>query len=312
MPVPTADLQKSLAAALAYFDVFNFPLTLPELRRFRGLPDSEDREFADPTFSDILEALKGLQVGEKDGFYHLAGREQAVEERRLRYRLADRKFRRARRFARFLSWLPSVRLVAVCNSLSLAHAADGSDIDLFIVARPGTVWATRLIAAGVLAVLGLRPEQDNERDRLCLSFLVSEKALDLSGLRLPTDDAYLPYWVATLLPLYDADGTLKRLFAANSWIRRRIPGIRLQDYALGRRLEPRRSPFAALLPVFRALDAPARRVQDRVFPDRIRQMMNRDSRVVVNDDTLKFHVDDRREAVTREFRERLAGLVPPA
>ncbi len=304
-------LRKSLAAALAYFDVFDYPLTLPELRRFRGQAETADGDVQDPDFSDVLDALSGLPVGVSDGFYHLKGREGTVAERRLRYRSAERKFRRARRFAGFLARLPSVRFAAVCNSLSLSHAADGSDIDLFVVARPGTVWATRLIAAGVLAALGLRPEEGNERDRLCLSFLVSENALDLSGLKLPVDDAYLPYWVATLLPLYDAGGLLKRLIAANSWIRRRIPGVRLQDYAQGRQIEPRR-PIAPLLPAFRLFDTAARDFQSRLFPERIRRLMNRDTRVVVNDDILKFHVDDRREAVTRAFRERLAALLPDA
>jgi hypothetical protein len=58
----------------------------------------------------------------------------------------------------------------------------------------------------------------------------------------------------------------------------------------------------------RAFETPAKRLQSKMFPERIRGMMNRDTRVVVNDDVLKFHVDDRREEITRLFRERLATV----
>ncbi|HSD12844.1 MAG TPA: hypothetical protein VLC10_04760 [Patescibacteria group bacterium] len=299
-------LRRSLAATLAYFDLFEYPLTLAELLRYRyRLPD----EPASRAWSaaDALAALDDPAFGTRDGYWFLAGRDAAVSTRERRFRLSEPKFARARRVARFLRLLPSVRLVAVCNSLAIANADEESDIDLFVVARPGTLWTTRFVVVAALAALGLRPDEKSHADKVCMSFFVSETAQDLSRCALPPDDTYLRYWAATLVPLYDAGGAFDRFMAANGWIRDRLPGLRRPSRpARGCGAAPRWT--AALLPVLKAADAAARRLQLRMFPKEIAAMANIDARVLVSDDILKFHVNDRRAEYERLFKERLRSM----
>ena len=311
-------LRRSLAATLAYFDLFEYPLTLAELTRYRyRLPE----EAAGRTWSaaDLLSSLDEAAFGSKDGYWFLAGREATVATRQRRFRLKEKKFVRARRVVAFLGMLPSVRLAAVCNSLAIANADKESDIDLFIVALPGTLWVTRLIVVAALAVLGLRPDARSHADKVCMSFFVSESAQNLSRYALAPDDTYLRYWAATLVPLYDAGGAFGRFIAANGWVRDRLPGLGGEGAASAvERWRGRPTPdlvrpaprwTRSLLPILRAAESHARRLQMRMFPKEIAAMANIDSRVIISDDILKFHVNDRRAEYERLFRERLRAMM---
>ncbi len=297
-------LQRSLVATLAYFDLFDYPLNLMELQRHRYCFSSEEKK---PTVQHILEALRGVteQIAVHDGFWHLAGRDSIVRTRQRRYRLAESKFSKARRVSRWLSFIPSVRLVAVCNSLALSNADAESDIDLFVVVRPGFLWVTRFIVVSALTLLGHRPNHASHADKVCMSFFVSENALDLSCVAVGGGDAYLHYWIASLIPLYDAGGVFAAFLAKNSWVQQRIPGA----------LSARRSCSAhtlrwvrIFLPILRAAEPFAKKIQRRLFPAEIRTLANHDSRVVISDDILKFHVVDRREEFQKKFFARLHEL----
>lgn len=306
MPADLA-LRRSLAATLAYFDLFDYPLTLGELMRYRyRFPDEPSG--AAWSAADALAALDDAAFGTKNGHWFLAGRDAIVETRARRFRLAERKLARARRVTSFLRFLPSVRLIAVCNSLAIANADVESDIDLFVVTRPGTLWATRFAVVSALALLGLRPSDRSHADKVCMSFFVSETCADLSRCALAPDDTYLRYWIATLLPLYDAGGAYGRFVSKNSWVADRLPGFRASDVAAAVPRPPRWT--RALAPLIAALERPARRFQMRAFPHEIVRLANLDSRVMVSDDILKFHVNDRRQEYERRFRERLAVAVP--
>lgn len=326
---------RGILASLHYFDLFDHPLTLMEVVRYRYifgdtgdgrrvLPEDAkvedtstssatetDRTASEegallpsPALSEIVSALHASGAQCKNGYWFLPGREAIVATRQRRHRMSEAKFRRARRAARLMSMLPSVRMVAVCNSLALANADRESDIDLFVVARPGTLWSTRLLLVGALALLGMRPGSRSHADKICMSFFVSEDALDLQPFMHRPDDTYLRYWIASLVPLHDAGGIMPRFLAANDWVAERVPGA----------TSPRRAvsvtrvwslPVDALL---RLLDPAARALQRMVFPQRIRNAAPGDIAVVVNDDVLKFHVDDRRGEFERRFRERVASM----
>lgn len=289
-------LQRSTLATLAYFDLFDYPLTLAEVARFMYASGGRRPS----GLSEVHSALGAVGAGELDGFHFLPGREAIVDVRKRRYRLAEPKFRLARRAAKMMAALPSVRFVAVCNSLAISNADTESDIDLFVVVRHGTLWSTRFAVVAALKAFGLRPTESSHADKLCMSFFVTERALDLSRVTDGDDDVYLRYWIASLIPIHD-DGIGVRFFRANSWITNRLPAWRCPVPA------PRR-PSLPILPALRAAEPLSRALQFRMFPDAIRCMANHDSRVIVSDDMLKFHVNDRRAHFRDLFRDRLKDL----
>lgn len=294
-----------MLAALAFFDIFNYPLTLAEIRRWRFNISGHDRGAVEA--GALADLLSAPPIASAQGYYFLQGRQEVVAMRQRRYRLAEDKFRKARRLARLARLLPSVRLIAVCNSLALSNADAGSDIDLFIVCRPGTLWVTRLIIAGALHLLGLRPTGERHEDTFCLSFFLAENDLDISRLALPGGDVYLPYWIASLVSVYDAGGVLDSFFAANDWIKRHLPGVYGPESGSRRSLPPPRW-NSWLLPLLRSGERAACRFQERRFPRDIAALANRDSRVVTSAAILKFHVNDRRAVFQKSFEERCRTL----
>lgn len=295
-------LQQSLLATLAYFDLFDYPLTLPELRRYRYRTDGVGGDIG---MNDVLIALAETTAGERDGFYYLRGREAIVATRQRRYRMAEAKFAKARRAAAFLGRLPSVQMVAVCNSLAISNAAEQSDIDLFVVCRPGSLWTTRLLVVGLLHVFNLRPTDERSADTFCMSFFLSQDRLDISRLALAPEDTYLRYWIASLVPLYDAGGVMEAFVAANGWIGDRLPEV---GRATGRKADSLDRSFRSRPSALRPFEHWAKRRQMKRFPEELRTMANMDSRVVVSDDILKFHVNDRRAYYEGRFRAKLNEL----
>jgi len=289
---PTHDisLNESVLAVLAWFDVFGYPLTLVEVVRFARLTGG--RELIGSRVKEELES--DHRIVQFNGYYFLVGSEAIVKLRRRRFRLATRKLKKARCAARLFGLLPSVRLVGVCNSLAFSSADDNSDIDLFVVCRPGTIWTTRLFLTGALTLLGLRPTPKVQRDRLCPSFFVTETALDLSSHALSDGDPYLKFWICTLLPLYDAGGVYEHFLAANSWIFGPTNVVAVDNVQ-----------SKIQMGVF---ERTARQFQRCKFPSQIKDMANRDSRVVISDEVLKFHIIDRRANFRDEYHHRLTNL----
>ena len=286
--------------ALAWHALFSFPLTAEEVR------------LAAPARLTLAEVVLGLEslraagrVGESHGLYFLAGRENDVNERLARYDLAERKCRRARRFASVARLLPFVRGIFICNTLARSGAKDSSDIDLFVVAADRRVWTARLFTTGLAAAFGLRPTPGNATDGICLSFYVAESALDLRALALPNDEA-LPRWIADFYPLYDEVDIAEKIFAQNAWIFAAVPNV------LPPRSIPRRSLAPRLLPLKRLAEAAlgflepiARRFQLRILPPVLK---SGGPNVVLNADVIKLHSQDRREEQSRQYRASLADL----
>ncbi|MCI0479365.1 hypothetical protein L0Y59_02365 [Candidatus Uhrbacteria bacterium] len=211
---------------------------------------------------------------------------------------APRKRRAARRAAALLARLGSVRFVALCNTAALGHARDGSDLDLFVVTRARTVFATRLLAAALFEALGRRPRPGHERDAVCLSYFVADEALDLSSHMLPDGDPYFRHWFLSMVPLYD-DGIGEALWRANAAVTSRHPFARPWIPPPDLRVPSPR----LRVPIPRFLEPAATSLSLRAFPERIRRMMNADTRVMVTPTVLKFHVDDRRGTFRATYAE---------
>lgn len=309
--------ERSLLAAITYFDLFSYPLTPFEAWKWCYV----DRDTPGPALGQTIALLRespylAERLGTQEGFYFLRGHDDCVPMRKERYLLAERKYQRVLRAVRAFRALPYIRLVAVCNTLAYSNTRNDGDLDLLIITTPGRIWTTRFFTTGLAKLLGWRPTESHSRDAVCLSFFLSEDALDLRSIALPPEDMYLRYWIDQLVPVYGDTAVLDRLRETNGWYRDRLPN------AFGTATAWRRRMGDALLPRLsrrllagvhtgRAGDRLERRyraMQERLLPGVLRTLANVDTRVVVNDHMLKFHENDRREAFTAAFKQRLAQL----
>jgi hypothetical protein len=240
-------------------------------------------------------------VGEGEGRFGLVEElPKILDSIRERDMFQPRKRRRAAKVARWLASLGGVRFVALANTTALGNARDEGDLDFFVIAQSGTLWMTRLLGAGPFKLFGKLPTKDRTRDAVCLSYFVADDGLKLAPHMLDGDDPYFRYWFLSLVPLYD-DGVGSELWSKNQDIIDRHPFARRWIAPPDFRVQ---SSYRLPAQAYRPFEPLARSFQRRWFPRRIRELMNRDTRVIVDDKTLKFHVDDRRA----EFREAYQAL----
>jgi hypothetical protein len=268
---------EAIMRVIAFFDLFDRPLSAWEISQ--AIDPS-------PTLDVLLPALeKDVFWRQQDGFYFLPGREEIIASRRERHNYSQKKIKRARFFARLFAVCPAVRAVFLANSLGSFNLRAGSDIDFFIITSPGKIWLSRLYCASLAKVLGVRPTRDRKKDKICLSFYVSENQLNLNSLFLPGGDPYFHFWRQSLQLLYNKGETAEKFFKSNE------PGA-LQK-------EPVRPAVAG------RIENLARRFQLAIMPARLKAAARDGNGVNLGDDIIKLYLSDRR----LEYREKYGNKI---
>ncbi len=304
------EFEQSIHRTIAWFSVFSYPVTAFEIWKWLHAPGE------DISLEQVYETLEqshwlACRIQASGAFYTLADFgdiEEMVALRHERFLDALRKYRKLKRAAAFFSLIPSVQAVAAGNTLSWWHTRPQSDIDLFIITRPGTIWATRAILVFPFALLGKRPSIQtgpNEKiDTFCFSFFVTEDALDIKPLAIKGGDPYLAYWTKSLVPVLDRGRIFEKFEKENAWTREDVPNAKLRKPHRELSTKPLRS-FP--LPM-RYLESFLCRLQRKKFPESIRSGANQDSRIVVNNRMLKFHANDRRQQFREQWRSRIGQV----
>ena len=85
-------LEHSILKTLAYFDIFNYPLTQEELFKYlqSGYPDNPDLRINYLEFLDQLQQLEQLQhFQQKHGFYFLPNRSEIIADRQSKVKIME-------------------------------------------------------------------------------------------------------------------------------------------------------------------------------------------------------------------------------
>lgn len=287
-----SDLETSITRTVAYFSYFSYPVTAFEIWKWQMRP-------AQPYSLHLIEqGLQALEARGKlrrhGGFWTLAGvaTETFVRERSARYLNAIEKYKKLSWVLGYLAKLPYIEGIALCNSLVFHHTQQRSDIDLFVVTRPGRLWTTRLLSVLPMMLMKQRPGEAT-RNPVDISFFISSDVLALESLRIGEQDPYLAVWLSSLVPVYERmNGTFDRLRRANRWVDAELP-----TSAPVRRAAAYRSNTSGYLPVSPIPESLARRMQIAKLPQEIARMANSDTRVIVRPYMLKFHKNDRRQEI---------------
>lgn len=190
--------------SVTYHDIFDFPLTVQEMIKWRA----DD---------DLTTEVSQLSIIGRDGFYFLEGKEGIIYKRTLRKRISERKMVIARKAAKILSLVPLIKMVAVTGSLAMENAGDDGDIDLMVVTESGKLWTGRLISHLLLRALGQkvrRAGEKEQKDKLCLNIWMDEKELSWKKNR----NIYTAHEIAQIVPLVNKDRTYEKLLDSNRWI----------------------------------------------------------------------------------------------
>lgn len=203
-----ASLSQAVLYTLAYADIFDFPLTVAEIRRYLvGQQASQ---------ADVAAALVelGERVCSEAGCYALAGRQTLFALRRRRAANAAALWRPAQRYGRLIANLPFVRMVAVTGALASGNVEADADLDYLIVTKTGWLWLCRAMALAVdkLARLFGSPTE------LCPNYLITETSLALQDV-----DLFTAQELVRMVPLSGLD-VYTAMRAANVWTDALLPG----------------------------------------------------------------------------------------
>lgn len=195
---------RSVFHTLAYADVFDYPLTGEEVCRYLTS--------AKASLRDVTQALIGSELfAQTEEYFTLRGREDIVETRKRRARVASRLWPRAARYGRIIAMLPFVRMVAVTGSLAMNNTDEGKDVDFMIVSAPNRLWTCRAFTLLVARIAKL------SRINLCPNYLVTTKALQFNERSL-----YVAHELAQMIPLSGMD-IYKEMRHLNDWTNEYLP-----------------------------------------------------------------------------------------
>ncbi|MBU1179676.1 hypothetical protein KJ885_01900 [Patescibacteria group bacterium] len=328
-------LKYEIQKVLVFYDIFNFPLTPIEVYKNLEIPSDIH------TVYNCLHELKiENKINQKNGYYFFPHNEFYAERRSARFLVSFKKLKRARRVARILWRFPFIKFIGVCNSLGYLNASDESDIDFFIITKRGCLWTTRFLCASFLRLFNLRPTRTTLKNKICLSFILSENDLDISSISLQGGDPYLYRWMLWLIPLYD-DGVYKKFINKNLWIKNHLPNYieqgssREKPFPLFRHEKIKFSKLwagrfkyvLANVPISHIIalkwgaaffkrfwevvlggrcERGLKYLQLGVMPKGLKEAVLRtDNSVVMNDSMLKFHLIDRRAEYRDKFYQRI-------
>ncbi len=305
------ELRDSIIQTIAWFNLFDFPLTAEEVQAYLYNYDK-------PLHIKEVKGILGQLVEEhqieliKD-HYVLPGRAPITETRKARKFIAEKLWNRVKLYGQYMRDVPFVRMIAVCNNLSYDNASEQSDIDLFVVVKPGRMWIARLLITLILQFFGIRRHGNRVAGRFCLSFFVTDKKLGMEELALNPTDPYLAYWTKMLCPVYD-EGVYGEFQKANAdWI--------LKGYGLRFGLDCRKHLYvegksglkkAVEWILAGKLGDGIEWLLTKTFKKKTlahMQKLGPEASVIVTDDMLKFHNHDKRELYREKWLK--YGQPPP-
>lgn len=303
-------LEQSIIKTLAYFDYFSHPLTKEELFRFLWQPPN----FSYDKFLAELDSYNGEVIDSKYGYYFLSGREQTVAIRQQKTVDNDFKHKITKQAAKKIRWVPFVRAMLVCNNTSFEMADRSSDIDVVIIVKQGRMWVARLLVTLWLSLFGLRRNKKKTINKICLSFYASDNSLNLAKLVITEPDVGFMYWVVQFVAVYDPDNLQTEILRQNQWIKEYLPNA-LVASAMGERFKVEDSRWSKLGRNFwqrawggaygQLVERQAKVMQKAKMRRNLHSVQDEpDTRVVISDEVLKFHEQDRRLQYKEEWERK--------
>ncbi len=192
--------------------------------------------------------------------------------------------------------IPEITDVLLVNSFSLGALKPTSDIDIVVICEPKLIWWARLKLTIALERAHLRRKPGNVEEHICLSFFVTNDHLSMESIAI-TDDLYLRFWSANATPLFGRHRS--NWLKQNQWLQAFLPHLPLQ--AQPKKINRTVSPFSYLannlvrIPMYKRSKAKAAK-------------LGKDSSIVVSDQMLKFHNEDRRQLYRDKTLVELAAL----
>jgi len=196
-------MHQEIIKTLLYFDIFKYPLTKAEIRKYVSYQASE---------SDINNAISSLLSEGKiycfDNLYSLHNDISSIESRLECNKRAQDVMPKAISIGKRIEKFPFVRAVNLSGSISKDVMHLDSDLDYFVITEKNRLWLAKLFL-----VLFKRLFLLNSKKDFCINYFISE-----SNLKIQERNIFTSIELASMIPVSDHYWH-ERLLSENPWIR---------------------------------------------------------------------------------------------
>lgn len=195
--------EQSVIKALAYFDIFNYPLTREEIYNYIDKP--MDIEVVMATLLQLIEEKRIFRLG---NFYSLQPDMALHNRRTMGNHKAEILLKTAYKVGSFLYQFPFVRGIGISGSLSKNFADQHTDIDFFIITRSNRLWIARTLMHLFKKLTFITGHQN----WYCMNYYIDEEAL-----RIDEQNIFTATELITLIPVC-GNGTMDKFYNQNNWV----------------------------------------------------------------------------------------------
>ena len=312
-------LRNSILATIAYYDALDYPLTLIEVFKFLVNPARIARingGVGEIDMNEIAEELDKLVkveiIGEKNGFYFLAGRDGLYDIRINRRKIADQKWKEFLRYCHWLVLAPYLRGVFASGSMAINNTEEKSDFDILVIAGSGRLYTCRLFLWLISSVLRARRKKWEKvaPDKLCFNHYIADNALYISHQSLFNAQSYV-----NLKPAFVNPELIDKFYASNLWLNNYIYNFAVQKYFVRRSIKPDKIFlfFAKLIELILSsrfgdfIERGLRYFQQKMIRENPVTYRS-GGRVVFTDDELEFHPRSFENTVLEKYKAGLKKL----
>jgi len=208
-------LSNAILRTLLYFDIFQCPLTIEEVSTYCSCSASIEEILRQ------LETLMKHNYVKQSGVYYVIDEKDAlirIKKKTEGNKKAEKLLKIANRFSRFISFFPFVRGICLSGSLSKGYADGKSDIDYFIITKPGRLWLCRILLIAFKKIFLF-----NSHKYFCVNYFV-----DTDNLEIPDKNIFTAIELTSVIPTYN--GILyEQLMERNGWTGTYCPNFSLKD-----------------------------------------------------------------------------------
>ena len=299
IPARQAALEQAFLQSVIYASLFDYPVTLEQLREGLLGQSATERDLSRCYTSSLLLQATVEWV---EPYYFPRGRRDLLETRRRREARSRQLLADLAKPMALMTAMPFVRMVALSGSLAHLNAEGEADLDLFVITKPGRVWSVTVTALAIARLFGWRA-------RLCLNYVISERALMVGPA-----DLFCANQIVYLQPV-SGHSTYLSFLKSNRFVERFYPNFRPRA-AVGFTRSPLQGLRLAVEWLTNWTIAP---IYEQVCRLAYRQHLRRRAhtwrsrdQVQLENDCLKLHTSSHRREVMEKFECALESAVEQA
>jgi len=221
------DLRNAVLATIAYYDVFDFPLTSLEIYRYLINPARLEKNLdgvGDIQLSDIRATLDDLirveRAVEYRGFYFLSEDRILIYDKRIaKEKLATRKWKKLVRIAWWFQLIPYLKAILISGSMAMHNADEQSDFDVLAIVKNGRMYTCRIILSAVASLFSARRKRFDlvAPDKFCFNHYITDNQLEIKHESLYNAQTYV-----NLRPVFVRGNVFEDLYRENPWLHKYV------------------------------------------------------------------------------------------